>query len=118
MHIFGFGHKESTAEEKAAAVEELRRRLVSDPGTPPVLALLQKTHEAGIGDDWDDQTLSRWLTAETFNVNHAEARIRKHATWRAEYIPKGFILKVAKARSSTSCLFSRCSLGVIHYNCP
>ena len=101
MHGFlGFGHKEHTAEERVAAVQELRQRLTTNPGNPSVLAQLQHTHEAGIGDGWDDQTLLRWLTAETFHVDRAEARIRKNAAWRAEYIPKGFILKAGLARPS------------------
>ena len=109
MHGFlGFGHKEHTAEERVAAVQELRQRLTTNPGSPPALLQLQRTHEAGIGDGWDDQTLLRWLTAETFHVDRAEARIRKNAAWRAEYIPKGFILKACLARQCSVRLDDPC----------
>ena len=47
------------------------------------------------------RTLSRWLTAETWHVDRAEARLRKHGAWRADYVPKGFILKVSAWQLST-----------------
>ena len=113
--------------------------------------------QVGVGTSWDDETLGRWLRAETYNVHSAEARqarcagagspsstvtgskvqltstqgssccrpdqlvdeerllalpchssaasrrqadvescrLRKHAAWRAQYVPKGRIMEVS-----------------------
>lgn len=86
-----FGHSEPTDEEKQQAVKTLRERL-SD-GSQPVLEQLQKGGEAGPAG-LDDHMMNRWLRAENFNVDKAEARLREHAVWRETEFPEGRVLEV------------------------
>lgn len=38
--------------------------------------------------------IHRWLRAESYKLDEAEARLRAHAEWRASYVPKGRIDEV------------------------
>lgn len=38
--------------------------------------------------------LHRWLRADSYKLDEAEARLRAHAEWRASYISKGRIDEV------------------------
>ena len=41
-----------------------------------------------------DLVVTRWLAARGHDVNDAEAGLRRHAAWRAEYTPDGRISEV------------------------
>lgn len=83
---------EHTDDSKQKALLELRSKLASTD----TLKQLQAGHEPGVSrsPDIDDNTLSRWLVAEDWNVPKAFQRLRNHAPWRAKNFPAGRIQEV------------------------
>lgn len=51
------------------------------------------------GEPMDEGFFERWLKAKG-GVDEAEACIRAHAQWRADYVPRGRILEVGTCSSS------------------
>ncbi|KAL3149954.1 hypothetical protein ABBQ38_013315 [Trebouxia sp. C0009 RCD-2024] len=74
----------------AQSLEELRQRISQDEN---VASQLRTGGEPGMlgTSGVDDQTLLRFLKAEKYNVSKAEQRLRSHAAWRKEYVPRGRI---------------------------
>lgn len=103
--MFGFGETPArTEEEEKQAVKTLRERL-SD-GSQPVEEQLRKGGEAGL-QGLDEYTLDRWLSAEDYDIDKAEKRIRSHAEWREAEFPDGRVLEVrSRIISAVGCNMS------------
>ncbi|KAK9831872.1 hypothetical protein WJX81_004320 [Elliptochloris bilobata] len=68
-----FSSKVLTEEEKRAAEEDLRQRLLPEHIT--------------------STELQRWLRAEKYSVDKAGKRLQHHLHWRADYLPQGCVLE-------------------------
>ena len=108
MPLFS-SQKVHSEEEVQGAIRDLRTALTTSGGQS-VFELLKRGGEPGlISDTFDDHTLARWLRAEEYNVRKAETRLRDHAAWRAQYVPKGRILEVTVQQP----LWTRRQAGVV-----
>ena len=67
-----------------------------------------------------DAFLSKWLKARRWDSQHAFESIEKHATWRADFVPNGFIDEVTgghkvKIVLTALCLISKnFTVGSLH----
>lgn len=75
----------TTAEEQATLVAALKARL-SQPDDQVEQSLITGG-ETGL----DEATLRRWLRANSWIIDKAEGKLRKHAEWRRTFVPNGRI---------------------------
>ncbi len=89
--FWGASKPEHTDGSKQQAIQDLRSKLAPTDVFKQLLA----GQEPGISSTGlDDLTLTRWLTAEDWNVAKAYQRLCQHAPWRAQNFPAGRILEV------------------------